>query len=104
MEEAPATQGGGDKASAPNAEPTAKSEASNALAAMKAIHDGPHRGPFDKPIIQRMKPLNGILQIPAYYADTGTIFRGRLYWFPLIHRRQPIMELAPTPVLCCVVY
>jgi hypothetical protein len=21
--------------------------------------------PFDKPIIQRMKPLNGILQIPA---------------------------------------
>ena len=42
--------------------------------------------PFDKPIIQRMKPLNGILQIPAYYADTGTIFRGRLYWFPLIHR------------------
>ena len=45
MEEAPATQGGGDKARAPNAEPTAKSEASNALAAMKAIHDGPHRGP-----------------------------------------------------------
>ena len=42
--------------------------------------------PFDKPIIQRMKPFNGILQIPAYYADTGTIFRGRLYWFPLIHR------------------
>ena len=58
--------------------------------------------PFDKPIIQRMKPLNGILQIPAYYADTGTIFRGRLYWFPLIHRRQPIMELAPTPVLRCL--
>jgi hypothetical protein len=57
---------------------------------------------FDKPIIQRMKPLNGILQIPAYYADTGTIFRGRLYWFPLIHRRQPIMELAPTPVLRCL--
>jgi hypothetical protein len=42
--------------------------------------------PFDKPIIQRMKPLNGILQIPAYYADTATIFRGRLYRFPLIHR------------------
>jgi len=41
----PATRGGGDKARAPNAEPTAKSEASNALAAMKAIHDGPHRGP-----------------------------------------------------------
>jgi hypothetical protein len=98
MEEAPATQGGGDKASAPNAEPTAKSEASNALAV------DPIGVPFDKPIIQRMKPLNGILQIPAYYADTGTIFRGRLYWFPLIHRRQPIMELAPTPVLCCVVY
>jgi hypothetical protein len=55
--------------------------------------------PFDKPIIQRMKPLNGILQIPAYYADTGTIFRGRLYWFPLIHRCQPIMELAPTPLV-----
>jgi hypothetical protein len=34
--------------------------------------------PFDKPIILRMKPLNGILQIPAYYADTGTIFRRRL--------------------------
>jgi hypothetical protein len=51
--------------------------------------------PFDKPIIQRMKPLNGILQIPAYYTDTGTIFRGRLYWFPLIHRCQPTMELAP---------
>jgi hypothetical protein len=55
----------------------------------------PIRVPFDKPIIQRMNPLNGILQIPAYYADTGTIFRGRLYWFPLIHRCQPIMELAP---------
>ena len=48
----------------------------------------PIRVAFDKPIIQRMKPLNGILQIPAYYADTGTIFRGRLYWFPLIHRCQ----------------
>jgi hypothetical protein len=35
--------------------------------------------PFDKSIIQRRKPLNGILQIHAYYADTGTIFRGRLY-------------------------
>ena len=57
--------------------------------------------PFDQPIIQRMKPLNGILQIPAYYADTDTIFRGRLYWFPLIHRRQPIMELASTPALRC---
>jgi hypothetical protein len=45
--------------------------------------------PFDKPIIQRMKPLNGILQIPAHYADTDTIFRGCLYWFPLIHRCQP---------------
>jgi hypothetical protein len=62
----------------------------------------PIRVPFDKPIIQRMNPLNGILQIPAYYADTGTIFRGRLYWFPLIHRCQPIMELAPTPVWHCL--
>jgi hypothetical protein len=53
--------------------------------------------PFDKPIIQRMKPLNGILQIPAYYTDTGTIFRGRLYWFPLIHRNlpQPVDKLNP---------
>jgi hypothetical protein len=42
--------------------------------------------PFDKPIIQRKKPLNVILQIAAHYADTGAIFRGRLYWFPPIHR------------------
>jgi alkanesulfonate monooxygenase SsuD/methylene tetrahydromethanopterin reductase-like flavin-dependent oxidoreductase (luciferase family) len=42
--------------------------------------------PFDKPIIQWKKPLNVILQIAAHYSDTGAIFRGRLYWFPLIHR------------------
>jgi hypothetical protein len=42
---------------------------------------------FDKPIIQRKKPLNVILQIAAHYADTGAIFRGRLYWFPLTHRK-----------------
>jgi hypothetical protein len=43
--------------------------------------------PFDKPIIQRMKPFNGILQTIVLYADTRTIFRGRLYWSPLIHRK-----------------
>jgi hypothetical protein len=41
---------------------------------------------FDKPIIQRKKPLNYILQIAVHYSDTGAIFRARLYWFPLIHR------------------
>ena len=41
---------------------------------------------FDTPIIQRKKPLNVILQIAAHYADTGAIFWGRVYWFPLIHR------------------
>ena len=46
----------------------------------------PIRVPFDKPIIQRKKPLNDILQTFALDADTGAIFRGRLYWFPLIHR------------------
>jgi hypothetical protein len=63
---------------------------------MKAIRDGPHRGPVRQANHSAdVKPLNGILQIPAYYADTGTIFRGGLYWFPLFHRRQPIMELVP---------
>ena len=47
----------------------------------------PVRVVFDKPIVQRSKPLNGLLDIIALYADTGAIFRGRLYWFPIIHLR-----------------